>query len=117
MSLQDSGFDVVLAKCRKVVGHFRHSPANSDELNAQQASLGQDQEPLMQDVPTRWNSTIEMIKHMRCNRDPPHATLTQQKHNLTLPTNAEYEKLEKLEKLLEPCRYGLQRWLGNEKAY
>ena len=39
MSLRDGGFDGVLAKCRKVVGHFKHSPANSDELNAQQASL------------------------------------------------------------------------------
>ncbi|KAJ8369426.1 hypothetical protein SKAU_G00094540 [Synaphobranchus kaupii] len=102
-------FDGVLAKCRKVVGHFKHSPANSDELNAQQASLEQDQEPLVQDVPTRWNSTLEMIKRVRRNRDPLHATLSQQKHNLTLPTNAEYEKLAKLEKLLEPCRYGLQR--------
>ncbi|KAL7398344.1 hypothetical protein ABVT39_008211 [Epinephelus coioides] len=114
VSLRDGGFDVVLAKCHKVVGHFKHSPANSDELNAQQASLGQDQEPLVQDVPTRWNSTLEMIKRVRRNRDPLHATLTQQKHNLTLPTNTEYEKLEKLEKLLEPCRY-ITEVLGGEK--
>ncbi|KAJ8280862.1 hypothetical protein GJAV_G00060070 [Gymnothorax javanicus] len=113
-SLGAGGFDGVLAKCRKVVGHFKHSPANTDELNAQQASLGQDQEPLVQDVTTRWNSTLEMIKRVRRNRDPLHATLTQQKHNLTLPTNAEHEKLAKLEKLLEPCRYGLQRWLIHE---
>nr|XP_033473582.1 zinc finger BED domain-containing protein 1-like [Epinephelus lanceolatus] len=114
VSLRDGGFDVVLAKCRKVVGHFKHSLANSDELNAQQASLGQDQEPLVQDVPTRWNSTLEMIKRVRRNRDPLHSMLTQQKHNLTLPTNSEYEKLEKLEKLLEPCRY-ITELLGGEK--
>ncbi len=109
MSLREGGFDGALAKCRKVVGHFKHSPANSDELNVQQASLGQVQEPLVQDVPTRWNSTLEMIKRVRRNRDALHTTLSQQKHNLPLPTNAEYEKLAKLEKLLEPCRYGLQR--------
>ncbi|KAG7503201.1 zinc finger BED domain-containing protein 1-like [Solea senegalensis] len=63
------------------------------------------QESLVQEVPTRWNSTLEMIKRVRYNRDPLHATLTQQKHNMILPTNAEYEKLAKLEKLLEPCRY------------
>ncbi|KAJ7995640.1 hypothetical protein DPEC_G00246680 [Dallia pectoralis] len=105
----DGGFDGALAKCRKVVGHFKHSPANSDELNVQQASLGQVQESLVQDVPTRWNSTLEMIKRVMRNRDALHTTLSKQKHNLALPTNAEYEKLAKLEKLLEPCRYGLQR--------
>ena len=109
MSLRQGGFDGALAKCHKVVGHFKHSPANSDELNAQQASLGQDQEQLVQDVPTRWNSTLDMIKRVRRNRDALHTTLSQQKHNLALPTNAEYEKLAKLEILLEPCRYGLQK--------
>ncbi|XP_054592038.2 E3 SUMO-protein ligase ZBED1-like [Nothobranchius furzeri] len=109
VSLRESGFDGILVKCRKVVGHFKHSPANLDELNAQQASLGQEQEQLVQDVPTRWNSTLEMVKRVRRNRDALHTTLSQQKHNLALPTNAEYEKLAKLEKMLEPCRYGLQR--------
>ncbi|XP_059927935.1 E3 SUMO-protein ligase ZBED1-like [Gadus macrocephalus] len=114
MSLRDGGFDGALAKCRKVVGHFKHSPANSDELNAQQASLGQDQEQLVQDVPTRWNSTLEMIKRVRRNRDALHTTLSQQKHNLALPTNAEYEKLANLEKQLEPCRY-ITELLGGDK--
>ena len=95
--IREGGFDGALAKCRKVVGHFKHSPANSDELNAQQASLGQDQEQLVQDVPTRWNSTLEMIKRVRRNRDALHTTLSQQKHNLALPTNAEFEKLANLE--------------------
>ncbi|XP_055065255.2 E3 SUMO-protein ligase ZBED1-like [Misgurnus anguillicaudatus] len=114
MSLREGGFDGVLAKCRKVVRLFKHSPANTDELNVQQASLGQVQEPLVQDVPTRWNSTLEMIKRLRRNRDALHTTLSQQKHNLTLPTDAEYEKLAKLEKLLEPCRY-ITELLGGDK--
>nr|XP_054591422.1 E3 SUMO-protein ligase ZBED1-like [Nothobranchius furzeri] len=113
VSLRESGFDGFLVKCRKVVGHFKHSPANSDELNAQQASLGQEQEQLVQDVPTRWNSTLEMVKRVRRNRDALHTTLSQQKHNLALPTNAEYEKLAKLEKMLEPCRY-ITELLGGE---
>ncbi|KAF1384029.1 hypothetical protein PFLUV_G00137990 [Perca fluviatilis] len=114
MSLREGGFDGALAKCRKVVGHFKHSPANSDELNVQQASLGQVQEPLVQDVPTRWNSTLEMIKRVMRNRDALYTTLSQQKHNLALPTNAEYEKLAKLEKLLEPCRY-ITELLGGDR--
>ena len=105
MSLRESGFDVVLAKCRKVVGHFKHSPSNTDELNIQQVSHEQEQESLVQDVATRWNSTLEMVKSIRRNRGPLHATLAQQRHTLALPTDAEYEKLAKLEKLLEPCKY------------
>lgn len=108
MSLREGGFDAALAKCRKMVGHFKHSPANTDELKVQQASLGQVREPLVQVVPTRWNSTLEMIKRVGRNRDAMHATLSQQQHHLVLPTSAEYDKLAKLEKLLEPCRYGLQ---------
>ncbi|XP_048014184.1 E3 SUMO-protein ligase ZBED1 [Megalobrama amblycephala] len=100
MSLREGGFDGALAKCH--------------ELNVQQASLGQVQEPLVQDVPTRWNSTLEMIKRVRRKRDALHTTLSQQKHNLALPTNAEYEKLAKLEKLLEPCRY-ITELLGGDK--
>ncbi|KAK0142297.1 hypothetical protein N1851_020031 [Merluccius polli] len=64
VSLSDSGFVNVLAKCRKIVGHYKHSAANTMELQAQQAALGQQQEPLIQDLPTRWNSTLEMIKHL-----------------------------------------------------
>ena len=107
MSLRDAGFDGLLAKCRKVVGHFKHSPANSDELHAQQASLGKKQEELVQDVPTRWNTTYEMIKCLRNNKEAVHATLAQQTHKLVLPTNDDYEKMKKMEGLLEPCKYGL----------
>lgn len=104
VALRDSGFDAPLAKCRKIVGHFKHSPANTSELKAQQASLGLQEESLVQDVPTRWNSTLEMIKRIQHNKDPLKATLDQQKHNLAMITPAEYEKLAKLETLLEPCR-------------
>ena len=41
VSLRDSGFDGALAKCRKIVGHFKHSPVNTAELKVQQASHGQ----------------------------------------------------------------------------
>nr|XP_024656963.1 zinc finger BED domain-containing protein 1-like [Maylandia zebra] len=68
VSLADSGFVTALAKCRKIVGHFKHSPANTAELNAEQVSLGRKQEPLAQDVPTRWNSTLEMVKRLIRNQ-------------------------------------------------
>ena len=60
-SIRDSGLETVLAKCRKLVGHFKHSPANAEELRRKQVEKGQKEEPLIQDVSTRWNSTLSMI--------------------------------------------------------
>ncbi|KAI7790272.1 putative zinc finger BED domain-containing protein 1-like [Triplophysa rosa] len=105
VSLSTSGFANVLAKCRKIVGHFRHSAANTMELQAQQAALGQQQEPLIQDVPTRWNSTLEMIKRLNRNQAAIKATLDQQHHKLVMLTPQEWDKLQILSTLLEPCRF------------
>ena len=96
----------VLAKCRKLVRHFKHSPANAAELRAQQDELGQPQEPLVQDVSTRWNSTLSMITRLLRKKGAVKATLElhQQRGTPAMLTNAELEKIEKLETLLEPCR-------------
>lgn len=51
--LEDSSFQNALTKCRKIVGHFKHSPASTEELHQQQTALGQAREPLIQDVSTR----------------------------------------------------------------
>lgn len=104
VSLGDSGFVSALSKCRKIVGHFKHSPANALELEAQQATLGQRKEPLIQDVPTRWNSTLEMVKRLNRNQAAVKATLDQQSHKLVMLTPQEWDKLQKLESLLEPCK-------------
>ena len=71
--------DSVLAKCRKIVVHFRHSPATTAELKAQQPSHGLIEESLVQDVLTRWNSTLGMIRWIQHNKDPLKARLAQQK--------------------------------------
>ncbi|CAB1431295.1 unnamed protein product [Pleuronectes platessa] len=57
-SVHPSPFDSGLAKCRRVVGHFKHSPANQAELEQQQVTH-QKKESLAQEVSTRWNSTLE----------------------------------------------------------
>ncbi|KAJ8375317.1 hypothetical protein SKAU_G00058970 [Synaphobranchus kaupii] len=111
--LEDSSFDTALAKCRKIVGHFKHSPASTEELHQQQTALGQAREPLVQDVSTRWNSTLSMISRYLRNQEAVNATLAQQKHNLATLTNLECDKLQKLEVVLEPCRY-VNELLGGE---
>lgn len=103
--LDSSGFVGVLAKCRKIVGHFKQSPAGTTELNQQQVALGKKSEQLIQDVPTRWNSTLAMVSRLLRNREAVQATLDQQNnHRLVMLTDAEWGKLQRLEVLLEPCR-------------
>lgn len=38
--LLDSALNDILAKCCKIVGHYKHSPANTEELHQQQTELG-----------------------------------------------------------------------------
>lgn len=104
VSLKDSGFESVLAKCRKIVGHFKHSPSNAQELKERQVAHGQKQESLAQDVVTRWNSTLEMVKRIQRNKAPLTTTLAQQNSKVAMLTDQELAKLQKLEELLEPCR-------------
>nr|XP_047126356.1 E3 SUMO-protein ligase ZBED1-like [Hydra vulgaris] len=113
VSLHNSAFDNALAKCRKVVGHFRHSPASAAELEKKQIELGQKKESLIQDIPTRWNSTLDMIKSVRRNEQPLSDVLTTHNTKVAMPTPAEMDKLQRLEKLLEPCRY-VTELLGGE---
>lgn len=104
MCLDSCGFNDVLAKCRKIVGHFRHSPANTMELYKEQRALDQENEHLIQDVSTRWNSTLFMIRRLLKNKEAVKATLDKQRHKLVLLSAAEWTKLEKLAAILEPCR-------------
>ncbi|BFZ13786.1 hypothetical protein BsWGS_16825 [Bradybaena similaris] len=59
----------LFAKCRQLVGHFKHSPANTCELKSSHASLFQPTDnvvfhKLQQDVVTRWNSTYLMLARL-----------------------------------------------------
>ena len=105
VSLSDSGFVHALSKSHKIVGHFKHSLANTAELQAQQAALGQRQEQLVQDVLTRWNSMVDMVKRLNRNKAAIKATLDQQQCKLFMLKPPEWDKLQRLETLLEPCRY------------
>lgn len=100
----DDALENVLAKCRKLVDHFKHNPVNSTELKIQQAANGQKQEPLVQDISTRWNPTLGKVQFMLRNKAAVTATLALRKHNLSVPPDDDFEKLQKLETLLEPCR-------------
>ena len=49
--------ETFFVKCQKIIGHFKHNPDNTTELqNCSDSPLHK----LQQDFPTRWNGTFEM---------------------------------------------------------
>ena len=52
----------ILAKCRRIVGHFKHSQLAFSRLKDIQATLGIPHLRFKQDVVTRWNSTLYMLQ-------------------------------------------------------
>jgi len=112
----DAGVENVVAKCRKIVGLFKHSAANFTELKMELTISHLPAESPIQDVATRRNSTFIMIERflkqhealLSVLRNPSH------KHKLSLPTEAELEKLRVLKTLLEPCKRATEL-LGGEK--
>jgi len=66
--LKASDASPLLAKCRHIVGHFKHSAANTTELKASHSCVQEDSSApfhkLQQDVATRWNSTYLMMARL-----------------------------------------------------
>lgn len=54
-----------LAVCRSIVGHFKRSPLACSKLKEIQGNLSIPEHRLKQDVVTRWNSTLYMLKSVQ----------------------------------------------------
>ena len=54
----------LISKARKLVGHYKHSNIAIQTLLKTQEQLGMAQNWLIQDEPTRWNSTFYMLKRL-----------------------------------------------------
>uniref|UniRef100_A0A1X7UYI8 HAT C-terminal dimerisation domain-containing protein n=1 Tax=Amphimedon queenslandica TaxID=400682 RepID=A0A1X7UYI8_AMPQE len=57
-----AGVVQLLAICRKLVGHFKHSTVAYQALHEIQEHLSLPPHHLQQDVKTRWNSSLYMVK-------------------------------------------------------
>jgi len=76
---------------------------NSNVFKVQKSSGGK-VVILIQDVVTRWNSTLAMVERLTQHKDNILQTLKSHKHKLQLPAEAEWEKLVKIKQLLAPCK-------------
>ena len=54
----------ILRRCRKIVGHFKHSVIAQNALEESQTTLNLPQHKLVQDVMTQWNSSYNMLERI-----------------------------------------------------
>jgi hypothetical protein len=62
--LASEGLDDLLSKCRKLVGHFKHSAQATTHLKARQQDEKDTYLILTQECKTRWNSTYMMLDRL-----------------------------------------------------
>lgn len=100
----------LLARGRRLVSHFKHSCIAAEALESKQTQLNASQTPLkvIQDVPTRWNSSFYMLRRLLQLRVAliavlcdPSVTPKQADRDLLLK-DSQWKLAEQLVEILEP---------------
>lgn len=111
MDSQRSISDLV-AVCKRIVGHFNHSSVACSKLKDIQTELNMTPKKLVQDVPTRWNSTFYMVKSIQEQKRA--LTIYAADNNLEILTGNQWMLMESLLNLLEPLEEVTRRMSSNE---
>ena len=93
----------MLARCRKIVGHYKYSHLAVERLQDIQRQLSLPNHKLMQDEPTRWDSTYYMLERLVEQR----RAISLYDTDFELPdrlNSNEWQLAEKIVKLLEPMQ-------------
>ena len=70
-AVDNQGMQRLLAKFRHLVGHFKHSALATDKLMRKQKALGfKKMLHVIQETPTRWNSTFYMLQRLVLLKQP-----------------------------------------------
>ena len=91
----------VLAAARRLVGHFKRSNVNLHALTRIQQQLGLKQHRLIQDEPTRWNTSYYMLDRLIEQRQAICAAEIECKINTELSSQS-WQLAEKVVKVLKP---------------
>lgn len=91
----------ILAKCRRIVGHFKHSPLDYTKFKAIQTSLGIPRHRFKQDVPTRWNSTLYMLESI-VSQKMALAMYTTENDGIPQLSSLQLDIIEKVISVLKP---------------
>ena len=93
----------MLARCRRIVGHFKHSHLAVERLRSIQKQLNLPDHRLMQDEPTRWDSTYYLLDRLVEQR----RAICLYESDFELPDRLgsnEWQLAEKVVNLLEPMQ-------------
>ena len=114
-ALAVSGLKTALGRAKKIVEHFNCSRLDNEELRAKQKQLDLPSHSLIQDVVTRWNSTLDMVSRL-CEQQAAIAAVLHGKrdlYHLELSPH-EWHTLEDLVKLLEPFKNATEIMSGQK---
>lgn len=82
---KEDAVQCILEKCRRIIGHFKHSALANEELNLIQKEFCMDEHKLLQDVSTRWNSTLISLRRFIEQRQAiDQLMITKKQYNLLL---------------------------------
>ena len=94
-----------IARCKRIATHFHHSSKSSYILKQKQTSLGHKDLCIIQAVPTRWNSSYDMVQHILQQQQPLCATLLEIHKTDLMPTESEFKTLEEFVLTVKPLVY------------
>jgi len=107
-SEEHSNIKRILAKCRKLVGLFKHSNLLSEQLSCAQRTNNLPVNKLNQEVTTRWNSTYLMIQSILSSYQSISLVLldpANSEHNEHRLSGSDIDFLTKLAEFLQPLFY------------
>ena len=103
-----------IACCSRLVTYFHKSTRASCVLGEKQQALGLPSHVLIQEVETRWNSTLDMIERVLEQQSAVCATLIDQKRLDLMPQDSEFKVLEEIAKVIKPFRRITSQASGEE---
>lgn len=92
----------LLSKCKAIVGHFKHSVTACEKLKTMQLQMKLPELKLIQDVSTRWNSTLHMIERLLLLREPLSAVVSSLPTGPPFLSATEWEMLSDWVPVLKP---------------
>jgi len=102
--LKASGMEDLLSKCRKIVGHFKHSPLQPAQLEQACQDFQINNLCLIQDVTTRWFSVLAMAERLVSQKDAVKKALNDNGVCAAKRLTDEITRLETFIKLFTPLK-------------
>uniref|UniRef100_A0AAV2M1G1 Zinc finger BED domain-containing protein 4-like n=1 Tax=Knipowitschia caucasica TaxID=637954 RepID=A0AAV2M1G1_KNICA len=106
--LSERSVATAVSRLKAAAQHFKHSPTDSYLLESKQKLLGLKPVQLINDCPTRWNSTYHMICGAADQQAPVAAVIMEKKVSSLELSSVEWTLMEKVKHVLKPFKVATQ---------